>query len=217
MTGTPTSIGLDTAGMAKRLADDIHDAWYVNLGVGLPTEVANYVTEEREVVFHSENGILGMGPTPGDNEIDPWLVNAGKKPVTLRPGASLFHHADSFAMIRGGHIDLCVLGGYEVSQAGDLANWTTPSGDLMPAVGGAMDLAVGAKRTWILMRHTTKDGQPKLVETCTYPLTAPAAVDRVYTELGVFEIRDGGLHVVSLSEGLDLETVQARTGATLHA
>lgn len=211
---TPT--GMDRAGMARRLADDIGDAWYVNLGVGIPTEVANFITDGREVVFHSENGILGMGTTPPDDEIDPWLVNAGKKPVTLRPGASLFHHADSFAMIRGGHIDLCVLGGYEVSQSGDLANWTTPSGDILPAVGGAMDLAVGAKRTWVLMKHVTRDGAPKLVETCEYPLTAPRAVDRVYTDLGVFAIEDGRFKVLSLAAGLSLAEVQAQSAATLY-
>lgn len=208
--------GLDREAMAQRLARDIEDGWYVNLGVGLPTDVANFITEEREVMFHSENGILGMGGVPSDNEIDPWLVNAGKKPVTLNAGAALFHHGDSFAMIRGGHIDLCVLGGYEVAESGDLANWATSSNDRMPAVGGAMDLAVGARQVWVLMKHRTRDGAPKLVERCSYPLTAPASVDRIYTDLGTFAVTGQGFRVIDLAPGWTLEEVQANTGAPLH-
>jgi 3-oxoadipate CoA-transferase beta subunit len=156
-----------------------------------------------------------MGPAPAPDHVDPWLVNAGKQSVTLRPGASLFHHADSFVMIRGGHIDLCVLGAYQVSAAGDLANWTTPTGDILPAVGGAMDLAVGAKRVWILMEHTTREGAPKLVSECSYPLTAPKAVGRVYTDLGVFRPAGDGFEVIELVEGVSFDDAQARTGAKL--
>jgi 3-oxoacid CoA-transferase B subunit len=161
--------------MARRAADDIPEGWCVNLGIGIPTLVANHVPTDREVVFHSENGILGMGPAPEKGREDPWLVNAGKQLITLVPGASFVGHADSFAMIRGGHIDLCVLGGFEVAENGDLANWATSENDTAPAVGGAMDLAAGAKRLWVLMEHTTKDGRPKVVERCGYPLTGLAA------------------------------------------
>ena len=202
--------------VARRLARDIQEGWYVNLGVGMPTKVADMMDDGREVVFHSENGILGMGPAPAPETVDPWLINAGKKAVTLVPGASLFHHGDSFAMIRGGHIDLCVLGAFEVSKNGDLANWTTSSDELLPAVGGAMDLSVGAKQVWVLMQHTSREGEPKLVETCKYPLTAPGVVNRVYTELGVFEIVGGEFRVVELAEGITLEYAQSKTGAKLH-
>ncbi len=209
--------GFDRKGMAARLAQDIPEGWIVNLGIGIPTMVGNYVPTEREVIFHSENGILGMGPAPAPGKVDPWLVNAGKQPVTLRPGGSYCHHADSFAMIRGGHIDLCVLGAFEVAQNGDIANWATSENDSAPAVGGAMDLGAGAKRLWVIMEHTTKDGRPKLVETCGYPLTTPAAVKRVYTNLGVFEIvPDKGFVVVDLAPGVTLEEAQAATSAVLH-
>ena len=209
--------GFDRKGMAARLAQDIPEGWIVNLGIGIPTMVGNYVPTEREVIFHSENGILGMGPAPAPDKVDPWLVNAGKQPVTLRPGGSYCHHADSFAMIRGGHIDLCVLGAFEVAQNGDIANWATSENDSAPAVGGAMDLGAGAKRLWVIMEHTTKDGRPKLVETCGYPLTTPAAVKRVYTNLGVFEVVPGkGFVVVDLAPGLTLKQVQSVTGAPLH-
>ena len=208
--------GFDRKGMAARLAQDIPEGWIVNLGIGIPTMVGNYVPTEREVIFHSENGILGMGPAPAPDKVDPWLVNAGKQPVTLRPGGSYCHHADSFAMIRGGHIDLCVLGAFEVAQNGDIANWATSENDSAPAVGGAMDLGAGAKRLWVIMEHTTKDGRPKLVETCGYPLTTPAAVKRVYTNLGVFEIvPDKGFVVVDLAPGVTLEEAQAATSAVL--
>jgi 3-oxoadipate CoA-transferase beta subunit len=209
----PANVKPDRDAVARRLARDIGDGWYVNLGVGMPTRVADMIDDGREVFFHSENGILGMGPTPA--EPDPWLVNAGKKPVSLVPGASLFHHADSFAMIRGGHIDLCVLGAFEVSQHGDLANWTTGGDELMPAVGGAMDLSAGAKRVWVIMQHTARDGAAKLVERCSYPLTAPRAVSRVYTDLGVFAVESGRFKVVDLQPGVSIEQVRAATGGTL--
>ncbi|EUB98140.1 3-oxoacid CoA-transferase, B subunit [Rhizobium sp. CF080] len=212
----PEAGKVDRDAVARRLARDVEEGWYVNLGVGMPTKVADMIDGDKEVVFHSENGILGMGPGPAPDAIDPWLVNAGKKAVTLLPGSSLFHHGDSFAMIRGGHIDLCVLGAFEVAQNGDLANWTTSSDELLPAVGGAMDLAVGAKRVWVLMQHTAREGEPKLVEKCKYPLTAPGAVDRVYTELGVFEIIDGRFSIIELANGVSFEQVQALTGAPLH-
>ncbi len=209
--------GFDRKAMAARLAQDIPEGWYVNLGIGIPTMVGDYVPMDREVILHSENGILGMGPAPAKDAIDPWLVNAGKQPVTLRPGGSYCHHADSFAMIRGGHIDLCVLGAFEVAANGDIANWATSENDTAPAVGGAMDLGAGAKRLWVIMEHTTKDGRPKLVETCAYPLTTPGAVKRVYTNLGVFEIVPGkGFVVVDLAPGVTLEQAQAASGTVLH-
>jgi 3-oxoadipate CoA-transferase beta subunit len=201
--------------MAARLARDITEGWYVNLGIGLPTEVADLVPAGREVIFHSENGILGMGPRPDEADTDPWLVNAGKQNVSLVPGASLFHHADSFGMIRGGHIDLCVLGAFQVAQNGDLANWTVDSTDTTPAVGGAMDLAMGAKRIWVLMEHTTKAGHPKLLKQCTYPLTAPGVVRRIYTNLAVLEVTPRGFAVLSMVENLTFESLQAVTQAPL--
>ena len=167
--------------LAARLADDIPEGWWVNLGIGIPTLVADYVPLEREVVFHSENGVLGMGPAPAPEAVNPWLINAGKQHVTLRPGGSYVHQADSFALIRGGHLDLCVLGAFEVAENGDIANWSRSDNDYAPAVGGAMDLAAGAKRLWAVMEHTTKAGAPRLVERCSYPLTALGAVSRVYT------------------------------------
>lgn len=209
--------GFDRKGMAARLAQDIPEGWVVNLGIGIPTMVGDYVPLDREVIFHSENGILGMGPAPAPDKVDPWLVNAGKQPVTLRPGGSYCHHADSFAMIRGGHIDLCVLGAFEVAQNGDIANWATSENDSAPAVGGAMDLGAGAKRLWVIMEHTTKDGRPKLVEKCAYPLTTPRAVKRVYTNLGVFDVVPGkGFVVLDLAPGVTLDQAQAASGATLH-
>jgi len=211
---TPAA-ALDRARMAERLARDIPEGWYVNLGVGLPTQVADFIPPDRDVVFHSENGILGMGPRPAPDAIDPWLVNAGKQAVTLKPGAALFHHADSFAMIRGGHVDLCVLGACQVAQSGELANWTVDSADRTPAVGGAMDLAVGVKRLWVLMEHNTKSGESKLVERCTYPLTALGVVSRVYTNFAVLEVTPRGFTVLSMVDGLSLRDLQAMTGAPL--
>jgi 3-oxoadipate CoA-transferase beta subunit len=209
-------VPLDRAAMAARLACDIPEGWVVNLGVGVPTQVADHVPLEKEVIFHSENGILGMGPAPTPEQFDPWLVNAGKKAVTLKPGAALFHHADSFAMIRGGHIDLCVLGAFEVAANGDLANWSTDANDRTPAVGGAMDLAVGAKRVWVLMEHTTKDGRPRLVDKCNYPLTALGSISRIYTNLAVVDVRPKGFEVVEMVPGMTLEKLQGLTEAKLH-
>jgi 3-oxoacid CoA-transferase B subunit len=203
--------------MARRAADDIPEGWCVNLGIGIPTLVANHVPPEREVVFQSENGIVGMGPAPPKGREDPWLINAGKQTITLVPGASFVGHADSFAMIRGGHIDLCVLGGFEVAENGDLANWATSENDTAPAVGGAMDLAAGAKRLWVLMEHTTKDGRPKIVERCGYPLTGLACVTRVYTNLAVLDVVPGrGFVVRETAPGVDFETLQERSAARLH-
>jgi 3-oxoacid CoA-transferase B subunit len=203
--------------MARRAADDIPEGWCVNLGIGIPTLVANHVPPDREVVFQSENGIIGMGPAPPKGREDPWLINAGKQPITLVPGASFVGHADSFAMIRGGHIDLCVLGGFEVAENGDLANWATSENDTAPAVGGAMDLAAGAKRLWVLMEHTTKDGRPKIVERCGYPLTGLACVTRVYTNLAVLDVMPGrGFVVREMAPGVDFDTLQTRSAARLH-
>jgi 3-oxoadipate CoA-transferase beta subunit len=202
--------------MAARVARDIPEGWYVNLGIGIPTQVADHVPLEREVIFHSENGVLGMGPAPAPDKIEPWLINAGKQYVTLRKGGSYVHHADSFAMIRGGHLDLCVLGGFQVAENGDLANWATSVNDTAPAVGGAMDLAAGAKRLWVLMEHTTKDGTSKIVHRCSYPLTAVGAVKRVYTNLATLDITPEGFAVVDMAPGLSFENLQARTEAKLR-
>jgi len=210
--------GFNRIQMAARVAQDIPEGWFVNLGIGIPTMVADHVPAEREVILHSENGILGMGPAPAADQVDPWLINAGKQPVTLRSGGSFFHHADSFAMIRGGHIDLCVLGAFEVAENGDIANWATSENDSAPAVGGAMDLAAGAKRLWVVMEHTTKDGRPKLVSRCAYPLTAPGAVSRVYTNLAVLDVvPEKGFVVRDLAPGVTLEQLQAVTGAALSS
>lgn len=202
--------------MAARLARDIPEGWYVNLGLGLPTLVPDFIAEGREVVFHSENGVLGMGPVPAKDKIDTWLVNATKQNITLLPGASLFHHADSFGMIRGGHLDLCVLGAYEVAENGDVANWATNDNAAIPAVGGAMDLAAGAKRLWVLMEHETKDGSPRIVRRCSYPLTAARVVKRVYTNLAVLEVGPGGFEVIEAVPGLAFDILQAHTGARLQ-
>ena len=208
---------LDRNAMARRVADDIPEGWYVNLGIGIPTLVADHVPHDREVVFHSENGVLGIGPAPAPHAIDRWLINAGKQYVTLRTGGSFVHHADSFGIIRGGHLDLCVLGAFQVAENGDLANWATSEADLAPAVGGAMDLGAGAKRVWALTEHTAKDGSSKLVARCTYPLTAVGSVSRVYTNLAVIDVTPRGFVVRAMISGLDLEALQARTDAKLHA
>ena len=203
--------------MAAKAAADIPEGWVVNLGIGMPTLIANEVPLEREVIFQSENGVLGMGPAPEKGHENPWLINAGKQMVTLRPGGSICHHADSFAMIRGGHIDLCVLGGFEVAENGDLANWATSENDTAPAVGGAMDLGAGAKRLWVVMDHTTKDGRPKIVERCGYPLTSLGSVSRVYTSLAVLDVVQGlGFVVRDIVPGMSLEELQAKSGAKLH-
>lgn len=202
--------------IAARLARDLPEGWYVNLGIGAPTLVADQIPADREVIIHSENGMLGMGPAPPPDAINPWLINAGKHFVTLRTGGSFFHHADSFAMIRGGHIDLCVLGAFEVAENGDVANWATSQEERSPAVGGAMDLAAGAKRLWVMMEHTTKDGRPRLVKRCSYPLTAPGVVNRVYTNLAVLEVTPRGFTVLEMIPGLSLAALQERTDAQLH-
>lgn len=200
MTSTPT--GLDPAALAGLVARDIPRRSVVNLGIGLPTKVANYLRPDDGVLLHTENGMLGMGPEASGDEVDPDLINAGKVPVTELPGASYFHHADSFAMMRGGHLDICVLGAYQVSAAGDLANWHTGRGDDIPAVGGAMDLATGAKQTFVMMNLLSRDGTSKLVPECTYPLTGVGCVSRVYTDLGVFLLEERGV-VVREVFGLD--------------
>ena len=207
--------GWDRRQMAARLAEDIPEGWYVNLGIGAPLMVGDYIPPDREVVLQSENGIIGMGPLQKKGELDTWIVNAGKQNVTLKKGASLVGHADSFAMIRGGHLDLCVLGSFEVASNGDFANWTT-SLKSVPAIGGAMDLAVGAKRIWLIMDHVSKDGKPKLLEKCTMPLTAVGVVKRVYTNLAVVDITARGFEVVDLNPEVTFEALQARTGAKLH-
>jgi 3-oxoadipate CoA-transferase beta subunit len=212
MSGKP----LSRDGIARRVAQDIPEGAYVNLGIGLPTLAANYVPAGREVIYHSENGILGLGPAPERGKEDPDLINAGKQPITLLPGASIFHHTDAFAMIRGGHIDLALLGAMQVGANGDLANWATGDEKFPPAVGGAMDLGAGAASVWVLMEHTTKDGEPKILERCTYPLTAPGVVDRVYTNLAVIDIADDGLTVREMVAGLDFAELQRLTGAKLR-
>jgi 3-oxoadipate CoA-transferase, beta subunit len=207
---------LSRDGIAKRVAQDIPDGAYVNLGIGLPTLVANYVPDDREVVYHSENGILGMGPAPEKEAEDPDVINAGKQAVTLLPGAAIFHHTDAFAMIRGGHIDLALLGGMQVSASGDLANWSTGDEKFPPAVGGAMDLGAGARSVWVLMEHTAKDGTPKILERCTYPLTAPGVVHRIYTNMAVIDVTPEGLLVREIAPGYDFDALQAATGAQLR-
>jgi 3-oxoacid CoA-transferase B subunit len=202
--------------MARRVALDIPDGSYVNLGIGLPTLVANHVPEGREVIYHSENGILGVGPAPRPGEEDPELINAGKDLVTLVPGAAYFHHTDSFMIMRGGHLDVSVLGAFQVGANGDLANWATDDELFPPAVGGAMDLAVGARSILVLTTHTTSRGEPKLLERCTYPLTAAGVVDRVYTDLAVLDVTPDGLLVREMVEGLTADGLQELTGARLR-
>jgi 3-oxoadipate CoA-transferase, beta subunit len=206
---------LSRAQMAVRVAADIPGAWYVNLGIGIPTLVADHVPAEREVIFHSENGVVGMGPAPEPGQVDPWLINAGKQHITLRTGGSYVHHADSFAMIRGGHLDLCVLGAFQVAENGDIANWATSDNDTAPAVGGAMDLCVGVKRLWVVMEHTTKAGESRLVRKCSYPLTALGVVKRVYTNLAVLDVTSAGFEVAEMVPGLTLQDLQNVTEAPL--
>ena len=201
--------------MAQRVAADIPDGAVVNLGIGLPTLVANHLPADREVILHSENGVLGMGPAPAEGEEDFDLINAGKQPVTLKAGGCFFHHADSFAMMRGGHLDVCVLGAFQVSATGDLANWHTGAPDAIPAVGGAMDLAIGARRTLVMMEHLTKAGQSKLVPECSYPLTAIGCVARVYTDLAVIDIGPDGATVREIVDGLSFAELQAVTAVPL--
>lgn len=202
--------------MAARLAGDFPDGAYVNLGIGLPTLVGNYLPPDREIILHTENGMLGMGRAAAEDEIDADLINAGKIPVTEPAGASYFHHADSFAMMRGGHIDYCVLGAYQVSVSGDLANWHTGAPDAIPAVGGAMDLAIGAKHVYVMMNLFTKKGDCKIVDECTYPLTGIGCVQRIYTDMAVFEVANGQLRVLEIFADLDLAGLQSAMGVRLQ-
>lgn len=201
--------------IAAQVALDIPDGSYVNLGIGMPVLVGNVVPDEREIIYHSENGLLGMGPASAPGTGDPELINAAKQPVTLLPGGSYFHHTDSFMMMRGGHIDITVLGGFQVSAGGDLANWSTGDTSMPPAIGGAMDLAVGAGQVLVTMTHQTKTGAPKILEECTYPLTAAGVVDRIYTDLAVIEVTPDGLLVTAVVEGLTPAELRSRTGAPL--
>lgn len=201
--------------IAQRVARDIPEGSYVNLGIGLPTMVANHLDKSREIFLHSENGLLGMGPAPAPGDEDEDLINAGKQPVTLLTGGSYFHHGDSFAMMRGGHLDICVLGAFQVSSSGDLANWHTGAPDAIPAVGGAMDLAIGAKSVFVMMEHLTKSGESKVVAECTYPLTGIGCVNRIYTDLAVLDVTPQGLLVREMAEGLTLAELQALTGVPL--
>ena len=203
--------------LAARVAQDIPEGATVNLGIGQPTLVANHIPASREVLLHSENGILGMGPAPAKGLEDYDLINAGKQPVTLLPGGAFFHHADSFAMMRGGHLDICVLGAFQVSATGDLANWHTGEPGAIPAVGGAMDLAIGAKQTWVMMDLLTKQGQSKLVQACSYPLTGIGCVKRVYTDLATLACTPQGLVVIDTVNGLGLEELSALIGLPLKA
>lgn len=203
--------------LARRVAQDIHDGAVVNLGIGQPTLVANHIPEGREVILQSENGILGMGPAPAAGEEDYDLINAGKQPVTLLPGGAYFHHADSFGMMRGGHLDICVLGAFQVSATGDLANWSTGEPGAIPAVGGAMDLAIGAKQTWVMMDLLTKQGQPKIVAQCTYPLTGIGCVKRIYTDLATLACTPEGLVFVDAVPGLDRAALEQLIGLPVRA
>ena len=202
--------------IAARIARDIPEGAYVNLGIGMPTLVANHLPKNREIILHSENGLLGMGPAPQAGDEDPDLINAGKQPVTALPGASYFHHADSFAMMRGGHLDVCVLGAFQVSEGGDLANWHTGAPEAIPAVGGAMDLAIGAKSVFVMMGLFAKDGTAKLVPRCSYPLTGVGCVDRIYTDYATIMINGDGA-VVTETFGASVAELQARMEATLRA
>jgi len=208
-------IGWSREEMAQRCAQDIKDGSYVNLGIGIPEKVAQYVPEGREVIYHTENGLLGMGNAPSDEELDPDLINAGKKPVTAVPGASYFHHGDSFAMIRGNHIDVCVLGAMQVSEKGDLANWSTGAPDAIPAVGGAMDLVAGVKTIYIITQHTTKTGAAKILPLCSFPLTGKGVVNRIYSDLCVIDVTDLGLTLIELAPGVSFDYVQERTDVVL--
>jgi 3-oxoadipate CoA-transferase beta subunit len=202
--------------LAAKAAGDIPEGWSVNLGIGIPTLIGNYIPLDREVILHSENGIVGMGPAPSPNELNSWLVNASRQHVTLVTGASYMNHADSFGMVRGGHLDLCVLGGFQVAENGDLANWSRSENDRAPAIGGAMDLAVGAKRIWVVMEHTTKSREKRILGRCTYPLTATACVKRVYTDLAVIDVTDKGFVVRDMVPGISLAELRALGDAELH-
>jgi len=209
-------IGLTDSQVAARVAKDIPDGSYVNLGIGKPTHVSSYVPEGREVIYHAENGIIGMGPTPPKGQEDLELIDASKQYITTAPGAAFFEHTDSFAMMRGGHIDIAVLGAYQVAENGDLANWATLDRTFPPAVGGAMDLVVGVPTIYVMMSHTNKDGSPKILRQCSYPLTGLQVVNRIYTELAVLDVTPKGLQLVELTPGNSFDEVQAVTEATIH-
>ena len=211
------NIGWSRDQMAERAAQDIPNGAYVNLGIGIPEKVVRYVPEGREVIYHTENGLLGMGDAPEEGPEDPELINAGKKLVTAVPGASYFHHADSFSMIRGNHIDICVLGAMQVAENGDLANWSTGNPDAIPAVGGAMDLVAGVKIINVISQHVTNKGYPKLVDKCTFPLTGVGVVKRIYTDLAVIDVTSLGFKIMELAPGVSFEYVQERTGCNLIA
>ncbi len=216
MESNTKTIGWGVPEMAQKVAMDIHDGAYVNLGIGIPEMVADFIPEAREVIYHTENGLLGMGKVAESGFEDPELVNAGKKYVTTIPGATYFHHADSFAMIRGGHIDICVLGAYQVSEEGDLANWSTGNPDDIPAVGGAMDLVAGVKTIYVITKHNTKTGASKVVENCTYPLTGKNVVSRIYTNLAILDVKDKQLRVRELAPGVSFDYLQQNTDAKLN-
>lgn len=201
--------------LAERIARDIPEGAYVNLGIGMPTQIANYLPADREIFLHSENGILGMGPAPAPGKEDPELINAGKQPVTLLAGGCYFHHGDSFTMMRGGHLDICVLGAYQVSARGDLANWSTGAPSSIPAVGGAMDLAIGAKQVFVMTEHLTKKGECKIVEQCSYPLTGMACIDRIYTDMAVMDITSEGVVVRELFGDVTADYLQSVTPVAL--
>ena len=216
MVDTEKQIGWNRAEMAQKVALDIPDGSYVNLGIGIPEMVADFVPEGREVIYQTENGLLGMGKVPEKGKGDRELVNAGKKCITAISGASYFHHADSFSMIRGGHIDICVLGAMHVSKEGDLANWSTGAKDAIPAVGGAMDLVAGVKRIFVITQHLTKHGDPKIIEECTFPLTGKKVVERIYTNLAIIDVKREGLFVREMAPKIDFDYLQKHTGAKLH-
>ncbi|SDZ54749.1 3-oxoacid CoA-transferase subunit B [Herbiconiux ginsengi] len=207
--------GIDREALAARIARDIPEGAYVNLGIGAPTLIANYLPDDLEIILHTENGMLGMGPKPEAGRIDPDLINAGKQPVTELPGAAYFHHADSFGMMRGGHLDVCVLGAFQVSERGDLANWHTGAPDAIPAVGGAMDLAIGAKDVYVMTDLVTRDGTAKIVAECTYPVTGVRCVSRIYTDLAVFDVTPDGLAVTDVFGDTTLDELRTITGLTL--
>ncbi|PLC52095.1 3-oxoadipate CoA-transferase [Pollutimonas nitritireducens] len=211
------SLTLNRHQIAQLVAQDIPDGSTVNLGIGMPTLVADYLPPDREILMHSENGILGMGPKAQDDDIDPDLINASRVPVTLLPGASITEHTISFAMMRGGHLDYSVLGGFQVAPNGDLANWITDAPDAIPAIGGAMDLAIGAKHVFVTMDHTTKQGEHRLLEKCSYPLTGMGVVDTVYTNLAIVDVHEGKFTVRAIVDGLALDDLQKLTGAALYA
>ncbi|RKD96868.1 3-oxoacid CoA-transferase subunit B [Marinifilum flexuosum] len=210
------NIGWSKTEMAQNVAMDIPDGSYVNLGIGMPEMVADFVPEGRELIYQTENGLLGMGAVPIAGQEDPELINAGKKPVTTIPGACFFHHADSFTMIRGGHIDVCVLGAMQISKQGDLANWSTGAANAIPAVGGAMDLVAGVKRILVITQHNTKDGKPKILNQCSYPLTGKGVVESIYTNLAIIDVKDEGLYVRKLGPNVDFEYLQKHTEAKLY-